>query len=93
MDVLPLDQKWMSKAACADTDPELFFPVGQAGPALADQAAAREICARCPVTYECREYAMEAGEAAGVWGGLTEEERARKRRPSKRRPAKQRANR
>ncbi|HEY4572108.1 MAG TPA: WhiB family transcriptional regulator, partial [Kribbella sp.] len=29
----------------------------------------------CPVRRECREHALLVGEAYGVWGGTTEEER------------------
>jgi WhiB family transcriptional regulator, redox-sensing transcriptional regulator len=39
------------------------------------EAAAKAICARCPVIVACRDYAMRANEAFGVWGGLGEAER------------------
>lgn len=35
-----------------------------------------EVCKRCPVLDECREYALSEGEEYGVWGGLLPEERA-----------------
>ena len=41
---------WRHKAVCRDEDPELFFPVGNSGPALAQVAAAKKVCNRCPVT-------------------------------------------
>ncbi|WP_432133501.1 MULTISPECIES: WhiB family transcriptional regulator [unclassified Streptomyces] len=69
--------EWMRRAACLDEDPELFFPVGTTGPALRDIAAAKQVCARCPVTAECLAYALTSGQRSGVWGGTCEEERAR----------------
>lgn len=57
-------------------DPDVFFPVGTAGPALRDVGAAKRICARCPVVTECLDFALSSGQTAGVWGGTCEEERA-----------------
>lgn len=68
--------EWWRHAACVDEDPELFFPVGVAGPAAQEQQArAKEVCGRCPVSGECLEYAMSVGATHGVWGGTGEEER------------------
>ncbi|MEU1315971.1 MULTISPECIES: WhiB family transcriptional regulator [Streptomyces] len=67
--------EWLRSAACVDEDPELFFPVGTAGPALRDVSAAKRVCARCPVTDPCLHFALSSGQAAGVWGGTVEEER------------------
>ncbi|MET9390123.1 WhiB family transcriptional regulator [Streptomyces sp. NPDC006624] len=67
--------EWLRSAACVDEDPELFFPVGTAGPALRDVDAAKRICARCPVTDDCLTFALSSGQASGVWGGTCEEER------------------
>ena len=39
---------WRDDAACRDADPELFFPVGTAGPALRQIRDARRICCGCP---------------------------------------------
>jgi WhiB family redox-sensing transcriptional regulator len=35
------------------------------------------VCRRCAVRPQCATYALTAGERFGVWGGLTEAERAR----------------
>ncbi|MFE1251299.1 WhiB family transcriptional regulator [Streptomyces sp. NPDC058735] len=68
--------EWLRSAACVDEDPELFFPVGTAGPALRDVDAAKRICARCPVADDCLAFALSNGQASpGVWGGTCEEER------------------
>ena len=67
--------EWLSSAACVGEDPELFFPVGTEGPALRDIAAAKRVCARCPVVVECLDFALDSGQNAGVWGGTHEDER------------------
>lgn len=75
---------WMDRALCADTDPEMFFPVPGANP-----NAAKRVCSACPVRTECLEYALEHDERWGVWGGLSVEERERvqrERAPRERRP-------
>jgi hypothetical protein len=39
-------------------------------------AAAKRICAVCPLIVPCRAYALENHEKYGVWGGLTPRERS-----------------
>ena len=56
-------------------DPELFFPVGNTGPALAQIDRAKQVCAGCAVRVPCLEWALASGQDAGVWGGTTEDER------------------
>jgi WhiB family transcriptional regulator, redox-sensing transcriptional regulator len=73
---------WRDRAACRAYSPELFFPVGNTGPALLQIAEAKQVCAyRCPVIDECLQWALDTDEGSGVWGGLSEDERrALKRR-------------
>jgi WhiB family redox-sensing transcriptional regulator len=76
---------WRRDAACRDEDPELFFPIGSTGPAIDQANAAKRVCARCDVREECLEFALASNQDAGVWGGLTEEERRSLRRQRQRR--------
>jgi len=69
-------------AACRDHDPELFFPVGNHGPALEQIAAAKNVCGTCPIRSACLAWALETGQEAGVWGGTDEDERRALRRTS-----------
>ena len=78
---------WRHRAACREEDPELFFPIGNTGPALLQIEEAKAVCRRCPVREECLQWALETGQDAGVWGGLSEDER----RALKRRNARARA--
>ncbi|PXA75043.1 WhiB family transcriptional regulator [Auritidibacter sp. NML120779] len=79
---------WRSKAACLDKDPELFFPVGNTGPALLQIEEAKAICNQCPVTEQCLQWAISTGQDYGVWGGMSEDERrALKRRKARARRA------
>jgi WhiB family redox-sensing transcriptional regulator len=78
---------WRHRAICRDEDPELFFPIGNTGPALLQIEQAKAVCRRCPVVQECLTWALETGQDAGVWGALSEDER----RALKRRNARARA--
>jgi len=72
---------WRHRAACRDEDPELFFPVGTVGPARWQIAEAKSVCRGCTVASICLRWALETGQDAGVWGGMSEEDRrALKRR-------------
>jgi WhiB family transcriptional regulator, redox-sensing transcriptional regulator len=66
---------WRHRAACRDVDPELFFPIGNTGPALLQIEEAKQVCRRCDVTDACLRWALESGQDAGVWGGMSEDER------------------
>ena len=66
---------WRETALCRDTDPDLFFPVGTTGPALAQIEAAKAVCRQCPALEECLEFALATNQEAGVWGATSEEER------------------
>jgi WhiB family redox-sensing transcriptional regulator len=82
----PMD--WRHRAACLDEDPELFFPIGNTGPALLQIEEAKAVCRRCPVMETCLQWALESGQDAGVWGGMSEDERrALKRRNARARRA------
>jgi WhiB family transcriptional regulator, redox-sensing transcriptional regulator len=76
---------WRQKAACLDEDPELFFPVGTTGPALEQVERAKQVCRSCAVIEQCLEWALDSNQDAGVWGGLSEDERRTLRRSRQRR--------
>ncbi len=66
---------WRSRSACLSEDPELFFPIGNTGPAILQTQEAIEVCRRCEVRDQCLEWAMENKIEHGVFGGLSEDER------------------
>ena len=74
---------WRHHAACRDVDPELFFPIGNTGPALLQIDEAKQVCQRCKVMEPCLQWALESGQDAGVWGGLSEDERRAVKRRSR----------
>ncbi|MDP8961717.1 MAG: WhiB family transcriptional regulator [Actinomycetota bacterium] len=76
---------WRSLAACIEEDPELFFPVGSTGPAVEQAEEAKRVCARCNVREPCLEFAIATNQDAGIWGGLTEDERRTLKRARQRR--------
>ena len=79
---------WHDRSACLSVDPELFFPIGYTGPALLQIEEAKAVCRRCEVIETCLSWAIESGQDAGVWGGLSEDERrALKRRNARARRA------
>lgn len=74
------NDSWRDRAACRDTDANLFFPVGSTGSAIDQIEAAKAVCRSCPVQDACLGFAFETNQEAGVWGGKDEDERRRLRR-------------
>lgn len=77
---LPLIEvyEWQYDGACMGVNPDMFFsPEAERG-AKRDrrEQAAKQLCQRCPVISRCREHALTVQEPYGVWGGLSEGERA-----------------
>ncbi len=68
---------WQERALCAQTDPESFFP--EKGGSTRE---AKKICTGCEVRSECLEYALGHDERFGIWGGLSERERRRLKKPA-----------
>lgn len=70
------ENDWRQQAACQGVrDPDLFFPIGNTGPALDQIEAAKQICYPCVVREQCLDWALTTRQDSGVWGGLSEEER------------------
>lgn len=67
-----MDTEWMAEGRCREVAPSVFFPSDGLG-----VQAAQRICAECPVSEECLEYALENRIDHGVWGGRSERERRR----------------
>lgn len=72
-----LNPDWRDGADCAlpDVNPDIFF-VEQGG----DSRPARAICQLCDVRVECLQYALDAHERIGLYGGASERERRRIRK-------------
>lgn len=69
------DRNWRTSAVCTQVDPELFFPASDRGRIFELQvAAAKRMCAGCPVRAECLSFALVAL-SHGIAGGLTPQER------------------
>jgi WhiB family transcriptional regulator, redox-sensing transcriptional regulator len=69
---------WESSAACRGSESVWFVPpLGRESKheRRAREATAKRICADCPVSRECLDYALRVNEPFGIWGGLTEAER------------------
>ncbi len=72
--------EWRRNAACRDTDPDLFFPVGTTGPAIEQIANAKAVCQQCEAQTACLEFAIATNQDSGIWGGTSEEERRQLRK-------------
>jgi WhiB family redox-sensing transcriptional regulator len=65
--------RWRSQAECRK-HPEVPFVADKFS--TKQVAAAKAICAQCPVTAECLKWALDYGET-GVWGGTSDLQRRR----------------
>ncbi|RVW06530.1 WhiB family transcriptional regulator [Rhodococcus spongiicola] len=60
---------WRQQAACREDlghDPELWFPDSRDATSI---ARAVNVCRTCPVIAECRSFAKDTGQKAGIWAG------------------------
>lgn len=83
------DPRWRRRAACRGHDPEIWFPPPPRPYAtrrehadtrrarIAAEERAKAICAVCPVSLECLEFAMDNDIKEGVYGGMTPTERGK----------------
>jgi len=78
------NMEWVHDAGCRGKDPDLFFPVGNTGPAAEQLATAKGVCFACDVSDLCLEWAMQNSQDFGVWGGMAEDERRALRRQRRR---------
>ena len=62
---------WMQDAACVGTDPEAFFTSTKYA------KVAVRTCLGCPVAEQCLASALLYGDAHGLWGGSTPQQRRR----------------
>jgi len=78
----PRSWGWQEQAACRGMDLVIFFGrEGERGPGRdRREAKAKRVCEGCPVRTECLDYAVSRPEKYGVYGGLSEDERAAERR-------------
>jgi len=70
---------WQELGLCREYPVDLFFGPDHGESELEKQAReahARSICHRCPVKEPCLEFAMDTNQKYGIWGGLTDKERA-----------------
>lgn len=63
--------------ACRNQDSALFFADGESSAANDD---ARRICRACPARRACLDYALPISGLAGIWGGMSAQQRASERR-------------
>lgn len=70
--------EWQLSAACRGMDSATFFhPPDERNAARENRIEqAKLVCRACPAIMECREHALRVREPYGVWGGLSEDERA-----------------
>lgn len=76
---------WMEDAACTGKPSDVFFRPDSEGSGHGRKWSperAKAICATCPVRERCEGFALTEGIVHGVWGGKTEEERRKMRRPA-----------
>lgn len=68
---------FLNLAACKGAPLDAFFPAEGAHGAYSE---AQQYCAKCPVTRECLQHALDTGSDSGMWGGTTPAERRAIRR-------------
>lgn len=82
------DDEWMSRGACRDADPDLFYP-DENNAGRNAYARARVFCNTCPVVNDCLQFALSHMDADrndethipigahGMWGNTSPRQRWR----------------
>lgn len=73
-----LSAAWQEQGLCRTSDAADFFPPLHFEPKAereARETKAKAVCAECPVRTECLEWALDAEEPFGIWGGQSELDR------------------
>lgn len=75
------------KGALCRKNPDLFFgsDTEPERDRLAREKLAKAVCDRCPLLTACRDFALATNQKTGVWGGMSESERASHRETMMRR--------
>ena len=70
--------EWQLEAACRGMDSATFFHPRAERNAAREQriAQAKAVCRTCPAIAACLAHALQVREPYGIWGGLSEDERA-----------------
>ena len=69
-------------AACAETDPDAYFP--EKGGGTRD---AKRVCSGCEIRLACLQWSLDNAIQHGMWGGVSETQRKRLLRERGRRAA------
>lgn len=79
---MKLSKRYISFAELADKTnprcrkmPDIFYPEDFGDEYDEVKKKAITVCTRCPIQVQCLEYALEADEEFGVWGGKTAAQR------------------
>lgn len=72
------------RTPCEDAPDAYFFDEIKERNLNYKTTIAKKLCGECPVQAKCAEYAIEADEEYGVWGGLTVTERRKIKYPNER---------
>lgn len=72
----------MDEAACKGQESKLWFADSDGAPGMSRMMwegfeKAKLVCAQCPVSAECLDYALTHRIQHGIWGGKSEKERRR----------------
>lgn len=73
-----LSAAWQERGLCRTCDAAIFFPPMHFEPKAEREAReikAKAVCGNCPVRVECLEWALDAREPFGIWGGHSELDR------------------
>lgn len=69
-----IEERAANQVPCRQA-PDLYFPEVGDGMAASIAKMAKKACLSCDVVNECAEYAIKHKEEAGIWGGMSPNDR------------------